>query len=57
MTVRNDNLIQKCFRKEWSLSEFLRQADEEEITSLQIAAMRYDESENEERDMIFSKPA
>ena len=26
MTVRNDNLIQKCFRKECTLSEFLKQA-------------------------------
>ena len=27
MTFRNDNLIQKCFRKEWTLSEFLRQTE------------------------------
>ena len=37
MIVRNDNLIQKCFRKEWTLSEFLRQAKEEEIISVQRA--------------------
>ena len=49
VTVRNDNLIQKCFRKEWTLSEFLRHADEEEIISLQIADMQYNESENEVR--------
>ena len=49
MTVRNDNLIQKCFRKEWTLSEFLRLVEEEEIIYLQIAGMRYNESENEVR--------
>ena len=49
MTVRNDNLIQKCFRKEWTLSEFLRLVEEEEIIYLQIAGMRYNESENELR--------
>ena len=43
------------FRKEWTLSEFLRQADEEEIISLQIAAMRYNESENEERRHDFQQ--
>ena len=46
MTCRNENLIQKCIRKEWTLSKFLRKADEEEIISLQIAGMRYIESEN-----------
>ena len=55
VTVRNDNLIQKCFRKEWTLSEFLRQADEEEIISLQIADMRYNESENEVRRHDFQQ--
>ena len=49
MTVRNDNLIQKCFRKVWTLSEFLRLVEEEEIISLQIAGMRYNESEIEVR--------
>ena len=49
MTVRNDNLIQICFRRELTLSEFLRQADKEETISLQIAGMRYNESENEVR--------
>ena len=47
MTVGNENLIQKCIRNEWTLSDFLRKADEEEIISLQIAGMRYNESENE----------
>ena len=55
MTVRNDNLIQKCFRKELTLSEFLRQADEEEIISLQITGMRYNESENEVRRHDFKQ--
>ena len=55
MTVRNDNPIQKCFRKEWTLSEFLRQADEEEIISLQIAKMRYNKSENEVRRHDFQQ--
>ena len=49
MTVGNENLIQKCIRKEWTLSEFLRKADEEKIITLQIAGMRYNESENEVR--------
>ena len=49
MTVENENLIQKRIRKEWTLSEFLRKADEEEIISLQIVGMRYNESENEVR--------
>ena len=55
MTNRNDNLIQKCFRKEWTLSEFLRQAGEEEIVSVQIAGMRYNESENEVRRHDFQQ--
>ena len=47
MTIRNDYLKQKCFRKEWTPLEFLRQAEEEEIIFLQIAGKRYNESENE----------
>ena len=55
MTVRNDNLIQKCFRKECTLSEFLKQADKEEILSVQISGMRYNESENEVRRHDFQQ--
>ena len=49
MTVGNENLIHKCTRKEWTLLEFLRKADEEENISLHKACMRYNESENEVR--------
>ena len=55
MTVRNDNLIQKCFRKECTLSEFLKQAAKEEILSVQISGMRYNESENEVRRYDFQQ--
>ena len=55
MTVRNNNLIQKCFRKECTLSKFLKQADEEEILSVQISGMRYNESENEVRRHDFQQ--
>ena len=55
MTVRNDYLIQKCFRKERTLSEFLKQADEEEILSVQISGMRYNESVDEVRRHDFQQ--
>ena len=55
MTVRNDNLTQKCFRKECTLSEFLKQADKEEFFSVQISGMRYNESENEVRRHYFQQ--
>ena len=55
MTIRKDNLIQKRFRKECTLSEFLKQAEEEEILSVQISGMRYNESENELRRHDFQQ--
>ena len=41
MTVKNEKTIQKCTRKNWDFSKFLRKADEEENISLQMSCMRH----------------
>ena len=55
MTVRNDNLISKCFRKECTLSEFLNKLTKKKFLSVQISGMLYNESENEVRRHDFQQ--
>ena len=43
-TVDNQTLILKCIRKEWTLAEFLKRADEMEDLSMQLSCMQNSES-------------
>ena len=44
-TIENELLIKKCIMKEWSLSEFLREAQQLEEISMQIDQMKYSPNE------------